>query len=133
MPLEHDGAAIHLPPKSLASERASIQPANEAFSKGSALLEKRQVCESIPYFLEQIKNGNHNAKNRAIFTLGLADNYALLGDRENTLYWLEKSFEGEKGNYPFAAVYLGVEPRFAFVCKEPRFQAILQKMNLKIN
>ena len=86
--------------------------------------------DAIRFHLEQIKNGNANAKNRHYHTLHLAVNYALLRDRENALYWFEQSFDGEKRVYPFGAAYLGVEPRFAFLRDDPRFQAILRKMNL---
>ena len=80
--------------------------------------------------LEQLKNGNANAKNRHYHTLALAENYTLLGDRENALNWLEQSFDGERRAYPFWAAYIGVDPRNAFLRDDPRFQAVLRKMNL---
>lgn len=89
--------------------------------------------DSVRFFSEHLKNGNVDAKNRLDYTLNLADCYVLLRDRENALYWLEQSFEGEKRAFPFKVAYLGVEPRYAFLRDDPRFQAILRKMNLKTN
>jgi DNA-binding winged helix-turn-helix (wHTH) protein/Tfp pilus assembly protein PilF len=83
---------------------------------------------AVRHHLEQIKNVE--AKNRHYHAFGLAVNYAMLGDRENALYWFEQSFDGEKRVYPFGTAYLGVEPRFAFLRDDARFQAILRKMNL---
>lgn len=105
----------------------SMKADEETFRRGGfkALYEGR-----VRYLLEQINNGNINAKNRANFSLYLSRHYAWLGDRENTLHWLEQAVNGEKGTYPFAMAYLGVEPQYAFLRDDPRFQAILRKMNL---
>lgn len=48
-------------------------------------------------------------------------------DKEETLNWLEKSVNAR---HPWAT-WINAEPEFDFVRDEPRFQAILQKMNLK--
>lgn len=61
----------------------------------------------------------------------LALAYAGIGDKENALYWIEQTVSGKKGVIPFGAAYLGVEPHFAFLRGDPRFQAVLRKMHLR--
>jgi DNA-binding winged helix-turn-helix (wHTH) protein/Flp pilus assembly protein TadD len=84
----------------------------------------------IRFHTEQLKNAN--AENRHYHTLGLTENYTLLGDRKNALHWLEQSFpdDGVKRSYPFGVAYIAVDPRNAFLRDDPRFQVILRKMNL---
>ena len=57
-------------------------------------------------------------------------NYAMLGDRENALQWFEQSFDLEKRSYPFGVAYLGIEPRFAYLRGDERFQTVLRKLKL---
>lgn len=52
--------------------------------------------------------------------------YSFLQDRDETLNWLEKSVESR---HPWAT-WINAESEFDFIRDEPRFQAILQKMNL---
>lgn len=104
-----------------------VKSVDETFKRGGfkAVYEKR-----VENVLRQITDGKTVEKNRAHYTLLLAENYACLGDRENTLYWLEQTFNGEKGTYPFAAAYIGVEHNYAFLRGDARFQAVLKKLNL---
>lgn len=71
-----------------------------------------------------------NSKQQSSASFSIADFYTRLGDKENALVWLEKSVGGEKGTHPFWMAYIGVDPRFAFLRDEPRFQAVLRRMNL---
>lgn len=80
--------------------------------------------------LDKYQKGEVNSQNRAMYSLYLAENYARIGDWENTLDRLEEAVGSEKGTYPFAMAYIGVEPRYAYLRGEARFQALLQKMNL---
>ena len=50
--------------------------------------------------------------------------HAALGDREETLSWLEQAVEEAAS----LTCFTKAEPGFAFVRKEPRFVALLQKM-----
>ena len=86
--------------------------------------------ENIRYWLEQLKTEKTEAKNRHYNTLWLAENYTLLGDRENAIHWLEQSFDGEKRIYPFGVAYIAVHPHNAFLRDDVRFQAILRRMKL---
>lgn len=91
---------------------------------------KGVFADRIKNNLDKWKQGKVSLKERTITSFHLAEDYARLGDRENALCWLEKAVEGERGTYPFTMAYVAVEPRFAFLRGEPRFQVVLQKMNL---
>ena len=58
---------------------------------------------------------------------GLAHMYASIGDREQTLYWLERALE-ERAFFGLIAT----RPLFAFLRGEPRFQALLRAANIPI-
>jgi len=52
--------------------------------------------------------------------------YALLGEKERALLWLEKSYENKDFMLPFVTV----DPVFDDLRSEPRFQAVLSRMGL---
>jgi tetratricopeptide (TPR) repeat protein len=56
----------------------------------------------------------------------LARLYTTLGDREQALTWLERSFDSGHA----AVLYLKVHPHFDSLRGEPRFQALLKKVRL---
>ena len=56
----------------------------------------------------------------------LANYFALLGDKENSLKWLEVAYKQHNPDI----VYLKYNPNFKHIHKEPRFMNILEKMNL---
>lgn len=56
----------------------------------------------------------------------IATNYALLGEKEEALHWLEKAVERR----PFLMALVGADPIFDDLRSEPRFQAVLRRMNL---
>lgn len=108
-------------------EPEAIKQNEDVFKRGGF---KELLENKIRFYLEQKKQGRVNPQNQTDVAFTLAENYAQLGDRANALRWLEQAAGGEKGTYPFAMAYLGVEPRFAFLRGETRFRAVLQKMNL---
>jgi TolB-like protein/Tfp pilus assembly protein PilF len=55
-------------------------------------------------------------------------NYAMAGDRALALDWLERSYADREPNMP----YIGIDPVFDPLRSEPRFQALLRKMNLPL-
>jgi serine/threonine-protein kinase len=55
-----------------------------------------------------------------------ASNYAMAGDFARALDLLERAYEGRDPNIPF----IGCLPIFDPLRAEPRFQALLRKMNL---
>jgi serine/threonine-protein kinase len=57
---------------------------------------------------------------------GVATIYAGLGNREQTLRWLEHAV----ATRPESGVYLAVDPAFRSLHAEPRFRAVLEKMRL---
>ena len=54
--------------------------------------------------------------------------YTRAGKKDKALEWLEKAFEARDGNL----IYLSVDPIFDYLRDEPRFQDMIQKMNLPI-
>jgi DNA-binding winged helix-turn-helix (wHTH) protein/Flp pilus assembly protein TadD len=54
------------------SQAAIVAPASEAFAKGRDLLQKRQVCESIPYFREAVSIDDHFAAGYANMAAAMA-------------------------------------------------------------
>ena len=57
---------------------------------------------------------------------GIATNYALLGEKEEALHWLEIAVERR----PFLMAFVGADPYFDDLRSEPRFRAVLRRMNL---
>ena len=66
-------------------------------------------------------------KRRDIRALPIARIYADLGEEDLALEWLEKSLERQEPR----TVLLNVEPRFDSFRSNPRFKALLKKMNLE--
>lgn len=54
--------------------------------------------------------------------------YTRAGKNDEALEWLEKAFEAHDPNMP----YIGVDPIFDILRNEPRFQDLLQRMNLPL-
>jgi Tfp pilus assembly protein PilF len=65
------------------------------------------------------------SKQRYIASTDIALTYAALGEREQGFIWLEKAYE-ERGS---DLIYLKVDPWFDPLRDEPRFQALLRRMN----
>lgn len=59
----------------------------------------------------------------------LAQRYAFLGDRANTLRFLEQSY---RERYPWL-ILLQTEPVFDFVHSDPRYQALIRKIGLPLD
>ncbi len=53
--------------------------------------------------------------------------YAGLGDREQTIYWLQRAYE-EQSNI---MQYIGVHPHFDFIRDDPRFKDLEQRVGLR--
>jgi hypothetical protein len=56
----------------------------------------------------------------------IAKDYAFLGDKADTLRFLEQSY---REHYPWL-ILLQTEPMFDFVHPEPRYQALIKKLGL---
>jgi hypothetical protein len=57
--------------------------------------------------------------------MGSAQNYALAGEVDNALYWLEKAYEERDPNLPYLLM-----PLYDGLRGDPRFKEIARKMNL---
>jgi hypothetical protein len=64
------------------------------------------------------------AKRQYVSSTEFADIYLGLGEKEKALDWLEKSYQDQES----ACWYLTVDPIYDSVRKEPRFQALVQKV-----
>jgi tetratricopeptide (TPR) repeat protein len=73
-----------------------------------------------------LKENSLNAAVAGKDHLLLARYYSILGDKSSALDRLEKSLEGK----PFVLPFVAVDPIFDPVRDDPRFDAILRKMNL---
>lgn len=76
---------------------------------------------------EWIKKWEAQAGPQGVDDHSIAVLYSHQSNKEETNRWLEKSADSR---HPWAT-WINAEPEFDFVRDEPRFQAILQKMNLK--
>ena len=56
----------------------------------------------------------------------IANDCAVLGDRSETLYWLERAYRVHDARFP----YIRFIPRFDSVRSDPRLQGLLRRMNL---
>jgi adenylate cyclase len=70
---------------------------------------------------------NELAKQRYVSPQALITVYIGLGEKSTALDWLEKSYEDQD----IACWYLKVDPVYDSLRSEPRFQAILKKVNLE--
>ncbi|MCG2461367.1 helix-turn-helix domain-containing protein [Flavobacteriaceae bacterium F89] len=58
----------------------------------------------------------------------IATLYTRAGNKEKAITWLEKAYEARDNNMP----YIGVDPIFEIMHSDPRFQDLLEKMNLTL-
>jgi TolB-like protein/Flp pilus assembly protein TadD len=83
--------------------------------------------QGYPGFLQtQIAGANAEAQKHYVPAFAQAFLYARLGDRENTLLWLEKSFN-ERHRY---MAFIAAAPEFDFLQKDVRFQNLLKRIGL---
>ena len=74
---------------------------------------------------EVIAGLQENAKRRQVSPYDVATVFAGLGDKEQTLIWLEKAYEDRSG---WMAWWLKVDPRFDTLRSEPRFLDLLRRV-----
>ena len=66
------------------------------------------------------------ASNKHVSPLGWAISYIGLGDKDKALEWLEQAYEERDPSL----IHLGLDPKFDPLRSEPRFRALVEKMNL---
>jgi hypothetical protein len=66
-----------------------------------------------------------SAQTKAVSPLDFAFTYALLGDKEHTLEWLEKAYEARD---PW--LYVKADPRLDNLRADARFQSLIRRMGL---
>jgi len=100
----------------VAGEHAKATAAQHAFQRGGA----RSLAQ---WHIDVLKAQIGKAY---VSPLVMARRYAYLGDKENTLKFLEQSY---RDHHPWL-VLLRTEPEFDFVHADARYQALLQKIGL---
>jgi tetratricopeptide (TPR) repeat protein len=73
-----------------------------------------------------IEASSHGEEPGAAFDI--SQNYLIAGDKVRALDWLEKAYQARDPNMP----YLGCMPILGSLRSEPRFQALLRRMNLPV-
>jgi len=96
-----------------------------------------QAAQSLQYALQEEKQKIHAvitedflnlARTDHIFSYVLADCFALIGEKENALDWLETAVKNGRIDYPFISEY---DPLLENIRKEPRFQKFMQHVKQK--
>ena len=80
-----------------------------------------QARELLESFDSQSRESYVPAASRAPIYIGL-------GENELAMEWLERAYEEERSSYLF---WLKADPAYDSIRQEPRFQSILERMNLK--
>ncbi len=92
----------------------------EAIGKAYAASGYRGVWQTlVEWWKKRVERGFSQA-------VSIAMQYATLGDKEHAIAWLERAYRER----PRALVYIKVEPQFDSLRSDPRFQALLRRMNL---
>ncbi len=79
------------------------------------------------YWRWMLSYWNERAKRQRVpKTRGISRSYAYLGEKDQALEWLEKQYEGREGSI----IFLNVWPGYDVLRDDPRFQDLLQRMNL---
>jgi tetratricopeptide (TPR) repeat protein len=87
-----------------------------------ALMGRKKDAEEV---LRQLQELNSRIRNCA-FQIAVV--YTGLGDHDRALEWLERAYQTHQVHTPFA----GVEPRFRPLHRYPRFQAIVNRIGVKV-
>ena len=77
------------------------------------------------YLLARLDQMKASAQTEAVSPLDFAYTYALLGDKEHTLEWLEKAYEVRD---PW--LYVKADPRLDNLRTDARFQSLIRRMGL---
>ena len=72
-----------------------------------------------------LRNAAARREERSGTSFGIAGMYAFAGDKDLALRWLEKAYQDGDSTM----VYLKADPSFDMLRDDPRFQALLRKMN----
>jgi hypothetical protein len=101
----------------LLGQPEAAEAARQAFARGG---ERAAEEWAVSDALQRARKGY-------IAPYEIAKDYAFLGDKANTLKFLEQSY---REHYPWL-ILLQTEPMFDFVHPEPRYQALIKKLGLQ--
>lgn len=110
------------------AEAKLLQTAAGVDEKGVESLRQIYRQNGWKSFLKTLLDGtNAEAKNHYVNAFSQAFLYMRMGEREEALEWLEKSF-AEQHRY---VVYLNADPYADFLRDDPRFQDLIRRVGLK--
>ena len=104
--------------KAIALERANTAMA-ENLARGYAAAGKRTEALTI------ISNLRELSKQRYVSPVGMAQIYTALGDFDQAFAWLGKAYE----EHDMELICAKLDPRLDPLRSDPRFQALLRRMN----
>jgi DNA-binding winged helix-turn-helix (wHTH) protein/TolB-like protein/cytochrome c-type biogenesis protein CcmH/NrfG len=103
----------------VASRLVGFIASAELIEKNSDDDPARALGDMIPLWKDRIGP-------RGISPHDIAKLYAAIGDKEQTLIWLERGYQER---HPWLT-WMGVEPEFDFIRSEPRFTSLKERLNL---
>ncbi|MBN1223088.1 MAG: hypothetical protein JXB23_07545, partial [Candidatus Aminicenantes bacterium] len=68
----------------------------------------------------------NQSKEGSVYPFGIAIIYFILGEDDKGFLWLDRAFQ----SHSVGMFFVKVEPEFDTVREDPRFKALLKKMNL---
>src|ERR1039458_4119727 len=86
-----------------------------------AVAGRRGEAESVIAELQE------SSRHKYVSPYDVATVYAGLGDREQTLVWLEKAYQDRSG---WLALWAKVDPKFAAIRPDLRFQGLMRRVGL---
>ena len=95
----------------------AVETLSKGYGEGGYQMALQRLAELLT---RRLNNGTAYVPEWNIGTL-----YTRAGKKEEALIWLEKAYESHSVNMP----YMRVDPIFDFMWDDPRFQAIITKMN----
>jgi adenylate cyclase len=96
----------------------ALKVLDEGFKEGGFM----GACKKLADFLVEL------SKTVYINPGGIAEQYALAGDIDNAMYWMEKDYEEHDPNLPYL-----LSPTNDNLRNDPRFQDLCRRMNLPVN
>jgi TolB-like protein/DNA-binding winged helix-turn-helix (wHTH) protein/Tfp pilus assembly protein PilF len=99
--------------------------------KLAALVEREYLASGYAeakktFLLEDLREAQRNAKHGQLAAFEIAGDYALLGEKDKAIEWLEKAFQQRD----HLLIYLKSGDRFESLRDDPRFQDLLRRMKL---
>ena len=96
------------------------------FAASADLIEKSSADDPAQVVRDLIPLWKDRIGPQGISSHDIAKLYATIGEKEQTLTWLERAYQER---HPWLT-WIGVEPEFDFIRSEPRFVSLIRSLNL---